>query len=100
MELQRVHEKDGNTKKSMKREYDFRKGKRGAVTPVSKAKTRIAIRLDDNILQWFRQQVDEAGGGNYRTLINDVLQEHVRSKHEPLEATLRRVIREELVRTN
>lgn len=80
----------------MKREYDFSKAKRGPVIPVPRGKTRITIRLDDDILDWFRRQVDQAGGGNYQTLINDALRQHLRRVQEPLEATLRRVIREEL----
>ena len=50
----------------MKKEYNFSKGKRGAVVPVVKGKTRITIRIDDDILNWFRDQVDAAGGGNYQ----------------------------------
>lgn len=61
----------------MKKEYNFSKGKRGAVTPVPKGKTRITIRIDDDILEWFRGQVDAAGGGNYQTLINLALRENV-----------------------
>ena len=80
----------------MKREYDFGKAKRGAVVPIPKGKTRITIRLDDDILEWFRRQVERAGGGNYQSLINDALRQHMRRAQEPLEATLRRVIREEL----
>ena len=80
----------------MRREYDFSKAKRGPVISVPKGKTRITIRLDDDILDWFRQQVDQAGGGNYQTLINDALRQHIRRAREPLEATLRRAIREEL----
>ena len=80
----------------MRREYNFSKAKRGAVIALSKGKTRITIRLDDDILDWFRQQVDRAGGGNYQSLINDALRQHIRRAQEPLEATLRRVIREEL----
>jgi uncharacterized protein (DUF4415 family) len=80
----------------MRREYDFSKAKRGAVVPVPKGKTRITIRLDGDVLDWFRQQVDRAGGGNYQSLINDALRQHIRRAREPLEATLRRVIREEL----
>jgi uncharacterized protein (DUF4415 family) len=80
----------------MKREYDFSKGKRGPVVSVPKGKTRITIRLDNDVLDWFRGQVDEAGGGNYQSLINDALRQHIRRAHEPLESTLRRVIREEL----
>jgi uncharacterized protein (DUF4415 family) len=80
----------------MKKTYDFSKGKRGAVVPAPKGKTRITIRFDDDVLQWFRTQVHRAGGGNYQTLMNDVLREYVKGQREPLERTLRRVLREEL----
>ena len=62
----------------MKRKYDFSKGKRGPVVSVPKGKIRITIRLDDDVLEWFRGQVDRAGGGNYQRLINDALREHIR----------------------
>jgi len=80
----------------MKKEYDFRNGKRGAVLKTPPGKTRITIRIDDDILQWFRDQVNAAGGGSYQALINQALHEFMRAKHEPLEDTLRRVLREEL----
>lgn len=80
----------------MKKEYNFTKGKRGAVVPVPKGKTRITIRIDDDILDWFRGQVDAAGGGNYQTLINNALREHITRQQEPIEVILRRVVREEL----
>lgn len=80
----------------MKREYDFSKGKRGPVIQAPPGKTRITIRIDDDILDWFRAQVHTAGGGNYQTLINQALREHMESKKESLEETLRRVLREEL----
>lgn len=83
-------------RRATKREYDFSRGKRGAVISVPKNKTRITIRLDDDVLDWFREQVDRAGGGNYQTLINDALRQHIRRAQEPLETTLRRVIREEI----
>jgi uncharacterized protein (DUF4415 family) len=83
----------------MKKEYAFSKGKRGAVVPVPAGKTRITIRLDDDVLDWFRGQVEKAGGGNYQSLINSALQDFVKRSREPLETTLRRVIREELRRT-
>ena len=82
----------------MKQEYDFSKGKRGAVVPVSQGKTRVTLRLDDDILEWFRNEVDAAGGGNYQTLINLALRDFVGRSREPLESTLRRVLREELKR--
>ena len=82
----------------MKQEYDFSNGKRGAVTPPAAGKTRVTIRLDDDILNWFRDEVDKAGGGNYQSLINLALRDFVNRRREPLEKTLRRVIREELRR--
>lgn len=84
----------------MRKEYDFSKGKRGPVVRVPKGKTRITIRIDDDILQWFRDQVEQAGGGNYQTLMNVALREYIRGATEPLEATLRRVVREELQRAS
>ncbi len=80
----------------MKKEYNFSKGKRGAVVPAPKGKTRITIRVDDDILEWFRSEVDAAGGGNYQTLINNALREHITRQQEPFEVILRRVVREEL----
>jgi metal-responsive CopG/Arc/MetJ family transcriptional regulator len=80
----------------MKDSYDFAKGKRGAIEPMAPGKTRITIRIDDDILNWFREHVHVTGGGNYQTLINQALREYVQSRREPLEDTLRRVVREEL----
>ena len=80
----------------MRKVYDFSKGKRGAVVKPPAGKTRITIRLDDDLIEWFKAEVDAAGGGNYQSLINAALREHVKRKREPLEATLRRVLREEL----
>lgn len=84
---------------SVEMEYDFSQGKRGAIDPVGKGKTRITIRIDDDVLEWFREQVHQAGGGNYQTLMNEALRTHIQEQHEPLESTLRRVLREELERT-
>lgn len=83
----------------MRKEYDFSKAKRGPAVRVPKGKTRITIRLDDDVLEWFKRQVDESGGGNYQSLINAALREHIKRSDEPLEVTLRRVLREELRRT-
>lgn len=82
----------------MKTEYDFSNAKRGAVVPAPPGKTRVTIRLDDDVLEWFRSEVDKAGGGNYQTLINRTLRDHMNQSREPLEKTLRRVVREELRR--
>ncbi len=75
---------------------DFSRGKRGAVVKADPNKTRITIRLDGDIIEYFKKQVHDAGGGNYQTLLNDALRNHIQSKTEPLEETLRKVIREEL----
>jgi uncharacterized protein (DUF4415 family) len=80
----------------MKDEYDFTHGKRGPVLPAAPGKTRITIRIDTDVLDWFRVAADRTGGGSYQTLINQALREHMQSQKEPLEATLRRVVREEL----
>ncbi len=82
----------------MRNEYDFSKGKRGAVI-ASPGKTRITIMLDDEIIEAFRARAESEGYG-YQTLINSVLRESVagaKEKQKPITvATLRRVLREEL----
>ena len=80
----------------MKKEYNFSKGSRGAVVPAPKGKTRITIRIDDDVLEWFRDEVEAAGGGNYQTLMNQALREYITRQQQPLEEILRRVVREEL----
>ena len=80
----------------MKKEYNFSKGKRGPIIPAPKGKSRITIRIDDDILDWFRGQAEAAGGGNYQTLINQALREYLNQQQQPLEELLRRVVREEL----
>jgi len=51
-----------------------------------------------DILDYFLDQVKRAGGGNYQTVINNVLRDYIEGKKAApeLEDTLRRVIREEL----
>jgi len=81
----------------MKDEYDFSKGKRGALLPTP-GKERITIRLDLDVLDFFRDSVDRAGGGNYQTSINTVLRDYMEGKQNApkIEDIVRRVIREEL----
>jgi hypothetical protein len=79
----------------MKKEYDFSKGKRGAVDPAPAGKKRITIRLDNEIIDWFRNQAETRGGGNYQTMINSALNECIKNRGESLEETLGRVVREE-----
>ncbi len=79
----------------MKPEYDFSKGKRGAVIR-QKNKTRITIYIDDDVLNEFRNRADKSGRG-YQTIMNQVLREYLDKSNKPLnEDILRRVIREEL----
>ena len=82
----------------MRKKYDFSKARRGAVVPAVPGKTRITIRLDDEVLAWFRDKADAAAGGNYQTLINEALHEMIALRREPLERIMRRVVREELDR--
>ncbi len=80
----------------MKAKYDFSRARRGAVLPATGTKTRITIRLDREILDWFRAKVEEQGGGNYQTMLNEALRTYIASAEEPLEKILRKVVREEL----
>lgn len=80
----------------MKPEYDFGMGKRGAILHTPPGKERITIRLDADILEWFRHQVDLQGGGNYQTMINQALREYIEGGQPRMEELLRRVVREEL----
>lgn len=80
---------------------DFTRAKRPDQVPAlsrgqagNAGKERITIRLDADVLAWFRDQVK--GGGSYQTLINDALRAHIADEEGTLERTLRRVIREEL----
>lgn len=77
-------------------EYDFDNAQQGAIVTLPKGKTRITIRIDTDILDWFRNQVHKAGGGNYQTLINEALREYIQQVSGTLEGKIRKVIREEL----
>jgi len=79
----------------MKKEYDFSKGKRGAVIPTH-GKTRITIYLDDEIVRRFKAQSEETGKG-YQTLINDALHVYLGLTESPLTPeVIRKIVREEL----
>ena len=64
----------------MRQEDDFSQGKRGPVIPIDPRKIRITIRIDTKILNWFRERVHEAGGGNYQTMINEALKRYIESE--------------------
>ena len=76
------------------RNIDFTDARRGAVVRAERGKTKISIRLDSAVLEHFRKLVDKAGGGNYQTLINDALLEHIH-RRSTLDV-VRAVVREEL----
>ena len=76
------------------RNIDFSRAKRGRVTPAEPGKTKISIRLDNEVLEYFRARVDQAGWGNYQTLINDALVAYIHQR-SVLDA-VRQVVREEL----
>ena len=85
----------------MRKDYDFSKAKRAKDVPhlarlqeQAKGKSRITIMLDNDLLAAFRARA-EAEGIGYQTLINRTLREAAVSGPVD-EATLRRVLREEL----
>ena len=76
------------------RDIDFTNAKRGPVVPPDPGKTKISIRLDNRVLEYFRSLVEKAGGGNYQTLINDALMAYIQQQ-SMLEA-VRQAVREEV----
>ena len=83
----------------MKKEYNFAKGKRGAIVSQI-GKTRITIYLDDGILERFKAQSQRCGKG-YQTLINDALNSYLGLTAKPLtEEMVRKIVREELSSQN
>ena len=80
---------------------DFSKARRGAIVKPDPNKIRITIRLDGDIIEHFKKQVHDAGGGNYQTLINEALRQCITSTDNPVDSkTLRRILREELDKVN
>jgi uncharacterized protein (DUF4415 family) len=84
-------------KKTVAEPYiDFTHAKRGPVVPSEPGKTKISIRLDNRVLDYFRSIVEKAGGGNYQTLINDALMEYI--QQQSMLEVVRQAVREELNR--
>ncbi len=82
----------------MRAEYDFSKGKRGALIS-QKGKTRISIYIDNAILEVFRARAEKAGTG-YQTMMNDALRQYLAETDRPVtESRLREILREELPST-
>lgn len=86
---------DGNDEE-MQEEYDFTQAQRGPVVSSGTNKERITIRIDADIVNWFRDYVNSRGGGSYQALMNQALREHIEGRDKNWEAMLRRVVREEL----
>jgi uncharacterized protein (DUF4415 family) len=82
----------------MKEQYDFSSAQRGPIVPPEPGTTTITLPIDNEVLGWFRDQVNRAGGGDYLKLINSALREHIYQKANPIEDVVRRVVREELNR--
>ena len=80
----------------MLEEYDFSQARRGPVVPTGTNKERITIRIDADILNWFRDYVNSRGGGSYQALMNQALREYIEGRDKDWETLLRRVVREEL----
>ena len=84
----------------MKQRYDFSRGKRGRILQKQlepRGKTRITIRLDEDLVDHFLKEADASGGvTGYQTLINEALRRHVEGKAPKFEETLRRIVREEM----
>ena len=79
----------------MRAEYDFSKGKRGAVIP-QKGKTRISIFIDNAVLDAFRARAEKAGTG-YQTMMNEALRQYLTETDQPItEKVLRQVLRQEM----
>lgn len=80
----------------MRANYDFSKARRGAVVPSSGNKTRITIRLDHDLVEWFKSKAEAQGGGSYQTMLNDALRAFTEHQDQSLEKLLRKVVRQEL----
>ena len=68
----------------MQENYDFSKGKRGAVIPTPSHEIKVNITLDKEIIDWFQAKVNELEGGDYHQLINHVLQNHIKKEEKAL----------------
>ena len=76
------------------RDIDFSQARQGPVVKPELGKTKISIRLDNAVVEAFRALADQAGGGNYQTLINDALVAHLHQR--AILDAVRQVVREEL----
>ena len=75
---------------------EFKNAKRGPVVPPDPSKVRITIRLDPEVIDYFKGVVNDAGGGNYQTLMNNVLRDYIDGEEKGLDRKIRKIVREEL----
>ena len=83
----------------MKTEHGFIHKKHGTIETTEKDNTRVMITLDDDVLEWFREKVEAQGGGNYQTMINQLLRSHIKPERpiaDQVRDVMREVLREEL----
>ena len=66
----------------MQDEYDFSTAKRGAVVPLPESQTEVRLRLDNKVLDWLRERVNEAGGGSYHEMLNAILRTYIQAQED------------------
>ena len=72
----------------------FTGARRGAIIPAEAGKTKLSIRIDNTVIAYFRSPVEQAGSGNYQTLINDA--RVARIQQRAVVDGVRQVVREEM----
>jgi uncharacterized protein (DUF4415 family) len=80
----------------MAEDYDMSTAQRGPVVPPARRQTQIALRIDTDILEWFRDKVSRQSGGNYQAMMNQALREYMARDGLPLESLLRQIVHEEV----
>lgn len=75
---------------------EFKNAKRGPVIPPDPSKIRITIRLDPEVIDHFKEVVSAADGGNYQTLINNVLLDYIDGQEKGLDRKIRSIVRDEM----
>lgn len=85
-----------NDDNEMQTEYNFSQARPGALVSPGPNKESIMIRIDADILSWFRDYVNSRGGGSYQALMNQAWREYIEGREKDWKALLRRVIKEEL----
>ncbi|MFW7381784.1 MAG: BrnA antitoxin family protein [Oligoflexus sp.] len=62
----------------LEEEFDFSRGIRGAIVTSSGIKLPVTIRLDGDVIDFFKDLAEKTGGkAKYQTLINEALKEYI-----------------------